>query len=303
MKKLRLFDSLKLVLATVACIFILNVAHADTPNCASYIDYTSATGTVSQSGTPTLTNPITPQFYTQNEMVLRAVGNVADSYDAETGKITRRVGVVILDGTENWSLTTPLTTEQYNVFSSNLVRKMDAKAVNTSPLCTHFIGRINQTSINTAGQTAFNSSEAYSTNVYVSVSKSDFPNASDFKAWVAAQYAAKKPLVVYYQLKTPVEEDWPSRQCELIKIATTRYNEEQFEPVQNELSNAMNVVDDVVTRTMTQAQAIDTIATTKQTRPDESCPVGKNCLLVEDEQGVPHWYVIAGADEANPTNP
>ena len=291
MKKLRFFDSLKLMLATVACMFILNVAHADNPNCASYIDYTSATGTVTQNGTPTPTNPITPQFYTQNEMVLRAVGDVADSYDAETGKITRRVGVVILDGTENWSLTTPLTTEQYNVFSSNLGRKMDAKAVNTSPLCTHFIGRINQTSINTAGQTAFNSSEAYSTNVYVSVSKSDFPNASDFKAWVAAQYAAKKPLVVYYQLKTPVEEDWPSRQCETIKIATTRYNEKSFAPVKTDLSAAVNAVEYVVSNTMTQAQAIDQIANEKQTRPDEGCPA-KYCLLVEDEDGTPHWYEI-----------
>ena len=37
-----------------------------------------------------------------------------------------------------------------------------------------------------------------------------------------------------------------------IKIATTRYNEEQFEPVQNRLSDAMDAVDDVVSRTMTQ---------------------------------------------------
>ena len=296
MKKLRFFDSLKFVLATVACVFILNVAHADTPNCASYIDYTSATGTVTQNGTPSLTNPITPQFYTQGKMVLRAVGNVADSYDAETGKITRRVGVVILDGTESWGLINQLTTEQYNVFSSaGLARKMDAKAVNRSPLCTHFIGRINQSAINTAGQMAFNSLEAYSTTVYVSVSKSDFPNASDFKAWVAAQYASGNPVVVYYQLKTPVEEDWPSRQCETIKIATTKYNEESFAPVETRLDAAVAAVDTVVTQTMTQAQAIDTIATSKQTRPDEGC-TAKYCLLVEDEDGTPHWYPIAGAN-------
>ena len=80
-----------------------------------------------------------------------------------------------------------------------------------------------------------------------------------------------------------------------IKIATTRYNEEQFAPVQNRLSDAMDAVDTVVTQTMAQAQAIDQIATTKQTRPDEGCPA-KYCLLVEDEDGTPHWYPIAGAN-------
>ena len=157
-----------------------------------------------------------------------------------------------------------------------------------------------------------------------------------FKQWLAEQYAAGTPVIVVYPLAEsaqttesvatqslttapvrqtagsilgmPIEvvfgdgtREWVS---EIITIATTRYNEEQFEPVQNRLSDAMDAVDDVVSRTMSQAQAIDTIATTKQTRPDETCPVGKNCLLVEDENGTPHWYVIAGADEANPsTNP
>ena|GEM_PF-3018567 len=80
-----------------------------------------------------------------------------------------------------------------------------------------------------------------------------------------------------------------------IKIATTKYNEQQFAPVQNRLSDAMDAVDTVVTQTMSQAQAIDTIATSKQTRPDEGCSA-KYCLLVEDEDGTPHWYPIAGAN-------
>ena len=77
-----------------------------------------------------------------------------------------------------------------------------------------------------------------------------------------------------------------------IKIATTKYNEQQFAPVKTDLSAAVNAVEYVVSNTMSQAQAIDQIATNKQTRPDESCPPFKKCLLVEDEQGVPHWYEI-----------
>ncbi len=80
-----------------------------------------------------------------------------------------------------------------------------------------------------------------------------------------------------------------------IKIATTRYNEEQFKPVKTDLSAAVNAVEYVVSNTMSQAQAIDQIANEKQTRPDEGCPA-KYCLLVEDEDGTPHWYPIAGAN-------
>ena len=80
-----------------------------------------------------------------------------------------------------------------------------------------------------------------------------------------------------------------------IKIATTKYNEQQFAPVETRLDAAVAAVDTVVTQTMTQAQAIDQIANEKQTRPDEGC-TAKYCLLVEDEDGTPHWYPIAGAN-------
>jgi len=65
--------------------------------------------------------------------------------------------------------------------------------------------------------------------------------------------------------------------------------------VETRLDAAVAAVDTVVTQTMNQAQAIDTIATSKQTRPDEGC-TAKYCLLVEDEDGTPHWYPIAGAN-------
>jgi hypothetical protein len=80
-----------------------------------------------------------------------------------------------------------------------------------------------------------------------------------------------------------------------IKIATTHYNEQQFAPVKTDLSAAVNAVEYVVSNTMSQAQQIDQIANEKQTRPDEGCPA-KYCLLVEDEDGTPHWYPIAGAN-------
>ncbi len=83
-----------------------------------------------------------------------------------------------------------------------------------------------------------------------------------------------------------------------IKIATTKYNENAFGPLNTALANAISVVDTVVSNTITQAGRIATLQTQKQTRPNdiaddnEKCPSGKKCLLVTDASGVPHWYEI-----------
>ncbi|MBQ9540292.1 MAG: hypothetical protein IJU89_02605 [Alphaproteobacteria bacterium] len=83
-----------------------------------------------------------------------------------------------------------------------------------------------------------------------------------------------------------------------IKIATTKYNESAFSPLNTALANAISVVDTVVSNTITQAASIATLQAQKQTRPNdiaddsEKCPAGKKCLLVEDASGVPHWYEI-----------
>ena len=85
---------------------------------------------------------------------------------------------------------------------------------------------------------------------------------------------------------------------EPITIATTKYNETKFSPLNTALANAISVVDTVVSNTITQAGRIATLQTQKQTRPNdiaddnEKCPAGKKCLLVTDENNVPHWYEI-----------
>ena len=86
--------------------------------------------------------------------------------------------------------------------------------------------------------------------------------------------------------------------CKKIKIATTKYNETKFSPLNTALANAISVVDSVVSNTITQAGRIATLQAQKQTRPNdiaddnEKCPAGKKCLLVEDASGIPHWYEI-----------
>ena len=82
-----------------------------------------------------------------------------------------------------------------------------------------------------------------------------------------------------------------------IRIATTAYNSARFSPVVTELNDTIATIRNVVTNTINQTKAIADLQATKQTRPDENCPAGKKCLLVEDNDGMPHWYeIIENAD-------
>gem|GEM_PF-4080517 len=256
------------------------------------------------------------------QMLLGLNDEYRDEQNITTGAITRRVGVKVLDGTEDWIKNTSLS-DSSNAFA---LKNVGNANIHIS-YCSHFSNALNTNSVGLYIGVALN---------FILGSSSNITTVEQFKSWLAEQYANGTPVIVVYPLATETTESVTAQQMttapvrqtlgaimnmpiktiltdnteimsganELIKIATTKYNEESFEDVQDTLTGVFNAVDTVVTQTMSQAQAIDTIATTKQTRPDETCPVGKNCLLVEDEQGVPHWYVIAGADEANPsTNP
>ncbi|MBP9999512.1 MAG: hypothetical protein KBT14_02315 [Proteobacteria bacterium] len=78
----------------------------------------------------------------------------------------------------------------------------------------------------------------------------------------------------------------------IIKIATTKMVDDEFAAAEAKLATTVQTIESVVSRTISQTGQIQVLQDTKQTRPDESCPANKKCLLVEDEQGIPHWYEI-----------
>ncbi len=81
--------------------------------------------------------------------------------------------------------------------------------------------------------------------------------------------------------------------CSEIQVATTKYVETQFSDLGTRLAAAVATVNTVVTNTIAQAASIATLQSGKQTRPaNDTCPAYKQCLLVEDESGTPHWYQI-----------
>ncbi len=78
-----------------------------------------------------------------------------------------------------------------------------------------------------------------------------------------------------------------------IKIATTKYNAARFDPVVTALNTAIGKIKDVVATTIEQTKAVASLQADKQQRPsDTACPEYRQCLLVEDENGTPHWYEI-----------
>ncbi len=182
--------------------------------------YISATGTATQDGTPTPTNPIYPVFYRQGDMVLRRVGDYADSYDATTHKITRRVGVKVLDGTEGW--VSAGSNETISAFliavpKTTIFPDVDTSARYQNYLCSHV-----KTSGADGSDTLSITDAQYG--VRLGLNTTIIPSRQNkvqyARSWLADQYNAGTPVTVYYPLATPTEEDWTE----------TTYNENVYIP-------------------------------------------------------------------------
>ncbi len=185
--------------------------------------YVSATGTVVQDGTPTPTNPIYPKFFQQGEMILRKIDDTyKDSYDATTHKITRRVGVKVLDGTESWSPSGQYLTAMYNLPITNLFAQEAGVQNRATPYSTHFQRSTNWLNLPERNGAVASYCPSGGAACAISIGYGDVSseNVPVFKQWLAAQYAAGTPVTVYYPLKTPVEEDWPD----------TTYNDNVYIP-------------------------------------------------------------------------
>ena len=257
--------------------------------------------------------------HTATVATLLGVGDYRDTQNINTGAITRKVGVKVLDGTEDW-----VAAQTSNAFYVNDILDINA-ALETACYCTHFIGIKGNTPI--ANMSAEGSLKCgYSnTEKRVYIRYDGFSTASDLTEYLAEQYAAGTPVIIVYPLETATTESVAGQTmttapvnnrtggvtgmtittllssgasvvttiaADAIKIATTAYNSARFSPVVTELNDTIATIRSVVTNTINQTKAIADLQATKQTRPDENCPAGKKCLLVEDDAGMPHWYEI-----------
>ncbi|MBP9999669.1 MAG: hypothetical protein KBT14_03195 [Proteobacteria bacterium] len=220
---------------------------------------------------------------------LRKVGDYADVLDYKNGTITRNVGVKVLDGTESWGQS--ITANHYGDY---FYTSIDAKV--STFINTHFAST-------TAGYAYTHPNENYkmwienpAPSTYLKVNHFESETAQNFKAYLAQQYANGTPVTVYYPLRTPVVEQIENWSCippiTEIKIATTKMVDDEFKAAEAKLATTVQTIESVVSRTISQTEQIQILQDTKQTRPDESCPANMKCLLVQDEDGTPHWYPI-----------
>ena len=157
--------------------------------------YNEIYGTGVQTGTPTPTDPIEPVFKPFGNTVLRAIGGYADSYDPVTGKITRRIGVKVLNGTELWSTT-----------GTNYYTYVSALDGSTSKIGLSNYFQCTNTNSGATGKFVFGGTPNNG-NILFAVTKT-WPSVSDWNAFLAERYAADQPVTIYYKLATPVEESF-----------------------------------------------------------------------------------------------
>ena len=128
---------------------------------------------------------------------LFATEDYADEQEIISGAITRKVGVVVLDGTETgWALSDSGTTHRFRGTKPDDCYTPSSRAPITS---THF-------KYNSTGQATGGAFIGASTYWYFIPSDQTITTEDAWKAWLAAQYAAGTPVIVIYPLATETTE-------------------------------------------------------------------------------------------------
>ena len=162
-------------------------------------------GSATQDGTPSPTNPVPIVGTKMGNTELFAINTNADTYDPSTQTITRRIGVKVLNGTEEWG-------RSQGIFYLAGVTPAPTENYDHTCLCTHFIG------VNYAdGTPASKSDKIYVGNSYFPDRMIVYPSLlneagtavlslDEWKAWLAEQNTNGTPVTVYYPLAEPTTE-------------------------------------------------------------------------------------------------
>ena len=182
----------------------------------------SVTGNMTQTGTPTPSQPIVPEecgdLVTTGEHAgefaiplsvsgtdyplylsepLRKIGDYADTV-ASDGVVTRRIKRLVLDGTENWSSSRNAFGYRFSLGVPDAVQS--DLTVGAKSVCTHV-------SLVATGGT-YNTKNSYTItgSHELIIALDETHDLISFKAFLAAQYAANTPVCVWYVLASPVTE-------------------------------------------------------------------------------------------------
>lgn len=130
---------------------------------------------------------------------LLSIGDYIDSQDILNGSIIRNVGVKVLNGTEEFN---PSTLTNCWTLSKNIGQ---GNFTDRTVYCTHFNHSTTLLPATDRQGYAFigNSGSSYTVGFGATTL---FPTQTQFKQWLADQFAAGTPVIIVYPLKTPTTE-------------------------------------------------------------------------------------------------
>lgn len=174
-----------------------------------YLESYKIYGNTAQDGTPTPENPIVPsgcgELETtgvntgQYKLPILSNSTVTNIYLGEV-ETKRRIRKLVLTGEENWART--VYTKCYYINSSRGCPNDYLKSNIITVICSHYAGQKNTSSgsneVNKGNICFFTGggNELY-------IGEQNITSATDFKAYLAAQYAAGTPVTVWYVLAEP----------------------------------------------------------------------------------------------------
>ena len=176
------------------------------PATAAYVSierksaYSTATVTdlkLEMGSTPT--PYVTPQ--TASVADLFAVGDFADEQEIISGTVTRKCGIWVLTGEENWTV----ASSNADVFYLPSTYFPDDYGVVASftPICSHLSGVSSSNSIASMTANTIKTNNSSKT-IYACVG-SDYTK-SEWKEFIAYQYEMGTPVIIVYPLETPTTE-------------------------------------------------------------------------------------------------
>ncbi|GEM_PF-1125874 len=115
--------------------------------------------------------------------------------------VTRRTGVLELDGTENWYMeSTTGTNVRFRLGNITPAPKGAASGVAANASCTHY------SVVSADFAWLGNNGLSISSNNYIAIVDSAITSAADFKSYLAAQKTAGTPVTIVYELAAPETE-------------------------------------------------------------------------------------------------
>ena len=126
---------------------------------------------------------------------LLSCGDYADEQEIISGVVTRRIGILVFDGTESWGAGS--AGSGYRKMSLTIPDMMPEGGAEVSGFCTHYKWEY----ANTVGNFYF-----AATGAVLQIVEESSKSLSAFKAWLAEQYAAGTPVIVLYPLAEPTTE-------------------------------------------------------------------------------------------------